>query len=203
MRKSILCIFFILILQSGFAEAAFTVYLKSGSTLSDVYSFEEDGDQVVLHFSGGQMKLPKADILRIVETVLPEVSVSESVSEIESTEKGTTEPEEQLPTETTTGKADEERIARINELKTQFDSCQAEIRTAEAEEAQLIAEINAGQEKRGTLWNNYQIRQFERELMPLRQKLQDVQKRKVELLDKRNIMADQIKTLQQQSQNVF
>jgi hypothetical protein len=34
--------------------------------------------------------------------------------------------------------------------------------------------------------------------MPLREKLQDVQRRKAELLDKRNVMADQIRALQQE-----
>lgn len=196
MRKCILCIL-ILILLSGFAEAAFTVYLKSGSSIPGVYSFEEEGDRVVLHLRGGQMKLPKADILKIVETGLSEVSVSESPPDMESAEEGATEAEEQLQTEPSISRADEEKVARMKELKTQFDSYQSEIRAVETEEAQLIAEINAGQEKRGTLWNNYQIRQLERELMPLRQKLQDVQKRKVELLDKRNMMADQIRALQQ------
>jgi len=197
MKKCMLCIF-ILIQLSGLAEAAFTVYLKSGSSVPGVYSFQEEGDRVILHFNGGQMKLPKSDILKIVETGLSEVSVSESASDVESVEEGVTETQTQLQTEPAISNEDEEKSARMKELKAEFDSYQSDIRSVEAEEAQLIAEINAGQEKRGTMWNNYQIRQLERELMPLRQKLQDVQKRKVELLDKRNLMADQIRALQQQ-----
>jgi predicted RNase H-like nuclease (RuvC/YqgF family) len=187
-----------LILLTGFAEAAFTVYLKSGSSLSGIHSFEEEGDQVVLHLSGGQMKLPKADILKIVETEYSDVTVSESLSNTESTEESATETDAPLPTEPSLSSADEEKNARIKELMTQFDTYQSDIRQVEAEEAQLIAQYNAIQEKRGTLWNNYQIRQLERELMPLREKLQDVQRRKAELLDKRNVMADQIRALQQE-----
>lgn len=197
MKKFLLCIF-ILIHLSGFAEAAFTVYLKSGSSLSGIHSFEEEGDQVVLHLSGGQMKLPKADILKIVETEYSDVTVSESLSNTESTEESAAETDAQLPREPSISKADEEKNARIKELRTQFDSYQSDIRAVEAEEAQLIAQYNTIQEKRGTLWNNYQIRQLERELMPLREKLKEVQKRKAELLDERNVMADQIRALQQE-----
>ena len=197
MKKFILCLF-VLILLSGFAEAAFTVYLKSGSSISSIHSFEEEGDQVVLHVSGGQMKLPKADILKIVETEYSEATVSDSLSNTESAEESVTETDEQRSTEPSISRADEEKGARLKELRTQFDSYQSDIRAVEAEEAQLIAQFNAIQEKRGTMWNNYQIRQLERELMPLREKLQDVQKRKAELLDKRNMMADQIRALQQQ-----
>ena len=196
MKRCILCIF-IFILLSGFAEAAFTVYLKSGSSLSGVHSFEEEGDQVILHLSGGEMKLQKADIRKIVETGLSEVSVPESLPETESAEERVINTDEQLEERASTSKADEEKNSRMKELRSEFDSYQSEIRSVEAEEAELIAEINASQEKRGTLWNNYQIRQFEREITPLRQKLQDVQKRKVELIDKRNKMADQIRALQQ------
>ena len=47
------------------AGAAFTIYLKNGSVISDVRSYKETGEEMSVYFQTGAMVIPRRDILRI------------------------------------------------------------------------------------------------------------------------------------------
>ena len=64
------------------AGAAYTIYLKNGSVISDVRSYNETGEEISVYFQTGAMVIPRRDILRITgeetpEKIAPEVSAGD------------------------------------------------------------------------------------------------------------------------------
>lgn len=179
--KKIVLIALILLLPV-YAGAAYKIYLKNGSVIKGVSSYQEKGREVTIYFSTGSMVIPKENILKIEEKESPgSESVPEEKEEVQQKQEKAGEPT--APSQTPEPATD--RNARMDELKAELDSVNAEISSAEKEEARLTASIN---EKTGSRfqYNLIQIKQLEKELEPLRQELSDVQQKKAELIKRRD-----------------
>lgn len=163
--------------------AAYNIYLKNGSVMSGVSSYEKDAGEVTIHFSGGSIGVSEKDILRIEETGAPEKDFRAS----DSPQK----PDLTIPTDTgtTNNNAD-----RISSLKTELDAINAELKTKDEEEARLLALVNEKRNRR-TKYNIYQLRQLEKEIEPLQQELFAVQQKKTELLQLKAHKEGQLKGL--------
>lgn len=176
-------LFFVLFVFSSVAEAAFKVYLKNGSVISGISSYESRNNEVILYIGGGLIGLGKDEILKIEETGALEMDIRVKEAEREKTTTPPSPPPE------------EDRGARIKMLQEELDSIITEIRRLEADEGRLVTEIN---EKRGRRfkYNIYQLRQLEKETEPLQQQLFSVQQKKNELLERRNAIEEELRSLQ-------
>lgn len=174
---------FVLLAFSNFAEAAFNIYLKNGSIISGISSYESRNNEVILYIGGGSIGVNKEDILKIQETGGPERDIR-----IKEGEKEEVVPLSPTPPEEDTG-------LRIKRLQDELDSITTEIRKLEAEEGRLVSEIN---EKRGRRfkYNIYQLKQLEKEIEPLQQELFSVQQKKNELLERRSSIEGELRVLQ-------
>ncbi len=181
-QKYIISLFF-LFSMFGISEAAFNVYLKNGSIISGISSYESKNGEVILYMGGGSIGIDKADIFKIQETGAQEVDIR--VKEEEKKEIVSTPP---LATE-------QDNEIKIRMLQDELDNITSEIRKLEAEEGRLVTEIN---EKRGRRfkYNIYQLRQLEKETEPLQQELFSVQQRKNELLQRRSAIEAELRGLQ-------
>lgn len=151
------------------AYAAYDIYLKNGSVMSGVSSYEKEGGAVTIHFSGGSVGVSEKDILRIEETGASEKDFRAS----DSPQK----PDITIPADTgTANNAD-----RANRLKEELDAINTELKTKDEEEARLLALVNEKRNRRAK-YNIYQLRQLEKEIEPLQQELFAVQQKKTELL---------------------
>ena len=75
-------IFFVVILLIPVcAGAAYTIYLKNGSVISDVRSYNEAGEEISVYFQTGAMVIPRRDILRITGEETPENAAPEAAQE--------------------------------------------------------------------------------------------------------------------------
>lgn len=191
MKKIILVI--LILLLPVYASAAYKIYLKNGSVIKGVSSYQEKGKEVTIYFGTGSMMIPKENILRIQHT---ESADSEFVPEEreEGQQKQEKAGEAAPPAQAPEPAAD--RNARIDELKAQLDSVNSEIASAQGRETQLTASIN---EKTGGRfhYNLIQIKQLEKELEPLRQDLADVQQRKAELIKQRDDIQAELRSMGQ------
>src|SRR4030067_2307224 len=97
MVQIFLLILFLLLPVSS--EAAYTIYLKNGSEISGVYSYEKKGGEVIIYFGGGSMGIPEKDIVKIESTAAPENDFSKEEVTVPATEKPTraTVPAEEPP----------------------------------------------------------------------------------------------------------
>jgi len=189
MKKIILAI--LILLLPVYASADYKIYLKNGSVIKGASSYQEKGKEVTIYFGTGSMMIPKENILRIEHT---ESADSEFVPEEreegqQKQEKaGEAAPQAQAPEPAA------DRNARVDELKAQLDSVNAEIASAQERETQLTASIN---EKTGTRfqYNLIQIKQLEKELEPLRQDLNDVRQRKAELIKRRDEIQAELRSV--------
>lgn len=176
-------VFLFVLLALSRAEAAFNVYLKNGSVISGISSYESRNNEVILYIGGGSIGVNKEDILKIQETEGPERDIR-----IKEGEKEEVAPPPAAPPE-------EDRSLRIKMLQDDLDNIITEIRRLEAEEGRLVSEIN---EKRGRRfkYNIYQLRQLEKETEPLQQELFSVQQKKNELLERRSSIEGELRALQ-------
>lgn len=183
MRMRHIVFLFVLLAFSSFAEAAFNVYLKNGSVISGISSYESRNNEVILYIGGGSIGVNKEDILKIQETGGPERDIRIKESETEEVVPPPPAPPE------------EDRSLRIKMLQDELDSITTEIRKLEAEEERLVSEIN---EKRGRRfkYNIYQLKQLEKETEPLQQELFSVQQKKNELLERRSSIEGELRALQ-------
>lgn len=174
----------IILLLPCFSLAAYKVYLKNGSVISGVSSYEKQDGEVVIHFGGGYIGVSEKDILRIEESAAPEKDFRSR--ETPEKQGGITAP----PKEQAGDKAD-----RINALKAELEALSSEIKTLEEEEAKLIATIN---EKKGRRYkyNIYQLRQLEKEIEPLQQELLTVQQKKGELIQQKAHKEGELRALE-------
>jgi hypothetical protein len=209
MKKIIFLVVFLLIPVC--AGAAFTIYLKNGSVISDVRTYNEAGGEVSVYFQTGSMVIPRSDVLRITGEDPPEKAATEEIPETpEMQGQGTQEyGEKQIPAgrqeiregqeQSVTSPAPEEtgddKNARMREVKSELDSVYAEFRTVEADEARLVKEIN---EKRSSRfkYNQYQMNQLIKETEPLQQELFSVQQKKEELRQRKDVLENELRSLQ-------
>lgn len=167
------------------ADAAFKVYLKNGSVLSGVSSYEKKGGEVIIYYGGGSIGVPEREVLKIEETEAPE-------KDFRGPE---TPPVEEVipsppPAEETGNKA-----ARIDALRAELDSVNSEIQAVEAEEARIVRAINDRKGARLT-YNALQLRQLESDLAPLQQELSNIQMKKGALYQRRATLESELQSLQ-------
>ena len=167
------------------SDAAYKVYLKNGSVISGVSSYEKNNGDVNIFFGGGSMGIPLKDILKIEETEAPEMDFRMK----QGPEGSEVAPPPPLPTEAI------DKSPQVNSLKAQIESVGAELKAAEAEEADLTQRINDRKSVRLT-YNSLQLKQLESDLAPLRQQLSDVQMKKGALLQKKADLEAQLKAIQ-------
>lgn len=183
MNKLVSLISFLIIFAlSGTAEAAFTVYLKNGSVISGISSYESINDKVILYIGGGSIGVNKDEILKIKETGGPEMDIR--------VKEGAEKEELPLPSPP----PEEDKGQKIKMLQDELDSIVSEIRNLEAEEGRLVTEINQKRSRR-TKYNIFQLRQLEKETEPLQQELFNVQQKKNELLERRSAIESELRML--------
>ena len=209
MKKIIFLVVFLLIPVC--AGAAFTIYLKNGSVISDVRTYNEAGGEISVYFQTGSMVIPRSDILRITGEDPPEKAATEEIPETpEMQGQGTQKNgEKQIPAgrqeiregqeQSVTSPAPEEPVddknTRMREVKSELDSVYAEFRTVEADEARLVKEINKKRSSRVN-YNQYQMNQLIKETEPLQQELFSVQQKKEELRQRKDVLENELRSLQ-------
>jgi len=169
------------------SDAAYKIYLKNGSVISGVSSYEKGNGDVNIFFGGGSMGIPAKDVLKIEET-----ETRERDFRMQQAPEGREEappPPPPPPMETI------DKSPQVNSLKAQIETVDAEIKATEDEEANLVQRINDRKNVRLT-YNSLQLRQLESDLAPLRQQLSDVQMKKGALLQKKADLEAQLKALQ-------
>ena len=169
------------------SDAAYKIYLKNGSVISGVSSYEKGNGDVNIFFGGGSMGIPAKDILKIEEAETPERDFR-----IQQAPEGREEappPPSPPPMETI------DRSPQVDSLKAQIEGVDGELKATETEEADLVQRINDRKNVRLT-YNSLQLRQLESDLAPLRQQLSDVQMKKGALLQKKADLEAQLKALQ-------
>jgi hypothetical protein len=168
------------------SDAAYKIYLRNGSVISGVSSYEKTNGDVNIFFGGGSMGIPATDILKIEETNAPEMDFRMQ----QAPEGGEVAPPPPPPPMQTI-----DNSSQMNSLKAQIESVDAEIKATETEEADLVQRINDRKNVRLS-YNSLQLRQLESDLAPLRQQLSDVQMKKGALLQKKADLEAQLKVLQ-------
>jgi len=203
MKKIIFLVVFLLIPVC--AGAAFTIFLKNGSVISDVRSYKETGEEMSVYFQTGAMVIPRSDILRIVGEETPENAAPEAAQEtgdgqipgkdgetqpVENRQEAKEQKEHSPESVPPAGEASDERSDKMTAVKTELDSVIGEIRSLETDEARLVKEIN---EKRSNPVNNrYQANQLVKDTEPLQQELSGVQQKKEELRQRKAALEDEL-----------
>lgn len=174
--------FLLLVALPSLAEAAYTIYLKNGSVIRGISSYESRNGEVILYIGGGSIGVNKDEILKIKETGGTELDIR--------AKEGIDKEEVPMP-----APQEEDRESRIKMLQDELDSVTTEIRKLEVDEGRLVEEIN---QKRGRRfkYNIYQLKQLEKETEPLQQELYNVQEKKNELLERRSAIENELRTLQ-------
>lgn len=156
-------------------EAAYTVYLKNGSTITGVRSYERQDKEVVIEFGGGSVGIPAQDVLKIEASETP---VRDFRKEESGDAAGLPEPAPAIMG------APDDQEARAGALKAEQDSIDEELKAVLEEEERIRKEI-AEKQGRRTRYNIYQLRQLEKELEPLEQDLYSIRQRKNDLLQRK------------------
>jgi len=177
----------LILLLPVYSDAAYKIYLKNGSVISGVSSFEKKAGEVTVYFNGGSIGISEKDIVKIEETGAPERDFRSQ----EIPEKQEKPEEAVVPTQ----RPDADKSGRVGALRAQLEAITSEIKTAEEEEARLTASINA---KRGQRfkYNIYQLRQMEKEVEPLQQELFAIQQKKSELIQRKASIEGELKALE-------
>lgn len=165
------------------AEAAYTVYLKNGSTITGVRSYERQDTEVVIEFGGGSVGIPARDILKIETSETP---VRDFRKEEPADAAGLPEPAPAIMG------APDDQEARTSALRAEQDSIDEELKAVLEEEERIRKEI-AEKQGRRTRYNIYQLRQLEKDLEPLEQDLYSVRQRKNDLLQRKTQTEEELK----------
>lgn len=183
-------LFILILLLPVSSEAAYKIYLKNGSVISRVKTYEKKGGEVTIYLGEGSMVISEKDILKIegTETIEEELRPKETLETKEKPSK----PEDAVAPPLAPA---DDKSARVNALKADLAAVYSEIRAAEAEETRLITSINEIKGRRFT-YNYYQMRQLEKETEPLQRELFDIQHKKTELIQRKNALEDELKALQ-------
>ena len=198
--KKILLLLFILLLPVN-AGAVFKVYLKNGSVISDIKSYDEVNGEVTVYFKTGSMTLSKENILRIEgsESSEAEIRKEEPVQKQETpgiTERIRGKQEQPVRTETPEPAVSDDKTDRIDAIRAEADKLNEDIRAANDKEQSIVERINEKMSRRAT-YNQYQMRQLEKELAPLKNELNDIKKSKQELQQRKSAIEAEIKSIQE------
>jgi hypothetical protein len=169
------------------ADAAFKIYLKNGSVITGVSSYEKKNGEVTIYFGGGSMGVSEKEIVKIEETGAPEQDFRGPETPKAQEEGAAVAP----PSSVESGN----RAARRDALRNELDSVNSEIQTVEGEEARIVQEINDRKGARLT-YNSLQLRQLDSDLAPLQQQLLDIQVRKGALFQRRSTVENELQSLE-------
>jgi hypothetical protein len=177
MMAQVIILFLVLLLPLS-GEAAYKIYLKNGSVISGVRSYEKQGQEIMIQFGGGQIGISAEDISRIQESDTPEKDfTSTAPSAAPPLVEGAPPPA--IPPAEQGDAAPPQEDGRV-----ELDQIAADIREAEQNEARLKAAIDERQSRR-MKYNTIQLRQLETDLEPLKQELFAAQQKKSELLQRK------------------
>ncbi|MFZ3136892.1 MAG: hypothetical protein WA126_05810 [Thermodesulfovibrionales bacterium] len=209
--KKILFIVLILLIPV-YAAAEYKIYLKNGSVISEVKSYEEMNGDVILYFGAGSMTISQKDILKIGGTEPAEKETQKTdITDIQQRQERTerapdqsqsrTQPQEQPRTQsqeqprTQSQETGNDRSNQINALRTELQSVISEIKALEEQEASLVTTINQKTGRRFS-YNLIQIKQLEKEVEPLKQELYGVQQKKAELVQRKSSIESELRLLE-------
>ena len=207
--KKILFIVLILLIPV-YAAAEYKIYLKNGSVISEVRSYEEKNGDVIVYFGTGSMTISQKDILKIGGTEPAEKETQKTdVTDIQQRQERTerapdqsqsrTQSQEQPRTQSQeqprTQEPGNDKSNQINALRTELQSVISEIKTAEEQEAGLVTTINQKTGRRFS-YNLIQIKQLEKEVEPLKQQLYTVQQKKAELVQRKSSIESELRLLE-------
>ena len=209
--KKILFIVLILLIPV-YVAAEYKIYLKNGSVISEVRSYEEMNGDVIVYFGTGSMTISRKDILKIGGTEPAEKETQKTdVTEIQQRQERTerapdqsqsrTQPQEQPPTQSqeqpqaATQESVNDKSNQINALRTELQSVISEIKAAEEQETSLVTTINQKTGRRFS-YNLIQIKQLEKEVEPLKQELYAVQQKKAELVQRKSSIESELRLLE-------
>jgi len=181
----VLLLIFVLLLPFP-ADAAYKIYLRNGSVIAGVSSYEKKNGEVTVYFGGGSMGVSEKDILKIEEA-----GASEQDFRTPEVSGGQQEAPPAAPTAADT----ENKSARRDALQAQLESVNSEIQAVEEEEARIVKAINDRKGVRLT-YNSLQLRQLESDLAPLQQELSNIQLKKGGLLQKKAAIESEMQGLQ-------
>lgn len=171
----------LLLLLPASSEAAYKIYLKNGSVIAGVSSYEKRGGEITIYFGGGSLGIPEKDIAKIEETEAPEKDFSKKA--VPETETGKVAPaEEPAVTE------------RTNTLQADLDAVNSELKTVEDNEARVKASIDEKLSQRSR-YNVYQQKYLEKEMEPLQQELSKIQQEKADLLQRKAFIEGELRSL--------
>ncbi len=207
--KKILFIVLILLIPV-YAAAEYKIYLKNGSVISEVRSYEEMNGDVILYFGAGSMTISRKDILKIGGTEPAEKETQKTdVTDIQQRQERTerapdqsqprTQSQEQPRTQSQeqprTQEPGNDKSNKIDALRTELQSVISEIKAAEEQETSLVTTINQKTGRRFS-YNLIQIKQLEKELEPLKQELYAVQQKKAELVQRKSSIESELRLLE-------
>jgi len=175
------------------SEAAYTIYLKNGSEITGVNSYEKKGGEVVIHFGGGSMGIPEQDILKIESTEAPEKDFTTEQMTTPETAPETEKPAP--PAAPAEEPATTEKTDRANRLQAELDAINAELSTVEGNETDIKATLEEKTTGRQN-WSPYQYRYLQQEVEPLQKELSTIQQRKGELLQRKAYIEGEMRSLQ-------
>lgn len=163
---------------------AYNIYLKNGSVIKDVGSYKKIDGELIINFNSGTVGIQGKDILTIEETASQEKDLRFKERNRE-TSKGIAPTKAPLVDNT----------ARANELKANLAKINSEIKIAEDKEAEISATIA---EKKGTRLRHTrsQLQHIGREIEPLQQELADIQGKKKDLLQQKNRVEDELRSIE-------
>lgn len=168
------------------SEAAYKIYLKNGSAITGVKSYEKQNSQIIIQFGGGSIGVSENDVLKIEEAEMPEKDFR--VKEAPERKQEVTEhaPVQESPIE---------KGGRANALRSELESVIEELKTLDENEERVKASI---EEKRGKRfrYNVFQLRHIEKEIEPLQQELLTVQQRKSQLIQRKSQIEGELRGLE-------
>ena len=199
--KKILFIVLILLIPV-YAAAEYKIYLKNGSVISEVRSYEEMNGDVILYFGAGSMTISQKDILKIggtepAEKETQKTDVTDIQQRQERTEKAPdqSQPRTQSQEQPRTQEPGNDKSNQINALRTELQSVISEIKAAEEQETSLVTTINQKTGRRFS-YNLIQIKQLEKEVDPLKQELYAVQQKKADLIQRKSSIEAELRLLE-------
>jgi predicted RNase H-like nuclease (RuvC/YqgF family) len=180
----IILLILILLLPAS-SEAAYKIYLKNGSSITGVSSYEKKAGEYIIYFGEGSLGIPEADVLKIEQTEAPIEELSPKEIPEKEEEKGT--PEE--------APAPADKGAKIAALKAELDTIDSDLKALEEKEEKLRASID---EKRSEKlrWNPYQRHLLDKEIEPIQNELSSLQEKKTELLQQRAYIEGQLRMME-------
>jgi hypothetical protein len=182
-----LLLFILILLIPVSSEAAYKIYLKNGSVISEVNSYEKKGGEVTVYFGAGSIMIPENDIQKIEEAGSFEEELGPGETAGIKQKLAGVAPVPQVPVD--------DKSVRVNAIRAELDAVYAEFRAIEGQEAGLVAEINKIRGRRFT-YNYFQLKQMEKETEPLQKELFAVQQKKEELRQKKISLEDELRSLE-------